>query len=266
MNEAKKKYGQNFLTDKNLLQKIVKDSFLDNKTVIEVGPGRGALTEYICQYAKKVIAFEIDSDLKQYLDKLEQKHENLKITYQDFLKVDLNTIKIKENLDQEVILIGNLPYYITTPILFKFIETPFLKQATIMIQKEVAERISSKPNLKTYNALSVIVQYQAEVKKIMNVSRKLFSPVPKVDSIVLNILKKENIDNAFLNLFTTFVKASFTQKRKTLINNLHDFFNIPKTVIEEFLIKNGFEPNARAEQLSITDFERLTKEWSNLLK
>src|SRR5690554_5309723 len=161
--QAKKKFGQNFISDLNLINKIVNGAKIEGKNVVEVGPGRGALTKVISQTAHKVIAYEIDQDLKQYLDPLSDQFPNLEITYEDFLKTNLKT-------DESWELIGNLPYYITTPILFKFLEEPQYNSATIMVQKEVGDRILSSPNSKKYNALSVIVQYLTNVEKIVNVS------------------------------------------------------------------------------------------------
>lgn len=250
--QAKKKFGQNFISDLNLINKIVNGAKIEGKNVVEVGPGRGALTKVISQTAHKVIAYEIDQDLKQYLDPLSDQFPNLEITYEDFLKTNLKT-------DETWELIGNLPYYITTPILFKFLEEPQYNTATIMVQKEVGDRILSSPNSKKYNALSVIVQYLTNVEKIVNVSRKMFYPVPNVDSIVIRLEKKENRKIHQTNEvdFFNFVKASFEQKRKTLVNNLSEHLDLSKQEIIALLKDNGFNDNVRAEQLSIEEFVKL---------
>lgn len=254
----KKKFGQNFITDKNLITKIVNEAHIINKNVIEVGPGRGALTKYVASLAKKVIAYEIDRDLSEYLNDLEKEHSNLTVVYDDFLNADLN-------LEGQWELIGNLPYYITTPILFKFIETDILNSATMMMQKEVGDRIVSKPNSKKYNALSVIIQYLTDVDKIMNVSRKLFFPIPQVDSVVLRFVKKKEryFKAEKESLFFEFVKASFIQKRKTLVNNLNDYYKKDKEQFIALLRNNNTPSNIRAEQLSIQDFIILFEDFIN---
>ena len=258
MIEAKKKFGQNFLTDKNLLQKIVRDSFIIDDC-IEVGPGRGALTTYIVNSARNVVAYEIDYSLKTILDSIAFNNSNLKIVYKDFLEVDLFEEKKTHNLSDNVTLIGNLPYYITTPIIFKFIEASFIKKAIIMVQKEVGDRINAQVNTKQYNALSVIIQYQAEVKKIVNVDRKMFVPTPNVDSIVISIVKKDNIDDVFKQKFIYFVKSAFAQKRKTLVNNLAKSIKISKAEIIEKLHSLSLSENIRAEQITIDTFIKLTE-------
>lgn len=253
----KKKFGQNFITDKNLINKIVTESKIDEKNVVEVGPGRGALTEELAKRAKRVIAYEIDKDLTQYLDVLEEKHSNLKVIYDDFLKGDFSD-------EEKWELIGNLPYYITTPILFKFLENNVYNSATIMVQKEVGDRINSKPNSKEYNALSVIVQYLTDVSKVVNVSRKLFYPIPKVDSVVIRLEKKNKREVSIEKEqdFFQFVKASFTQKRKTLANNLSESYGLDKQKIIALLKEKQFSESIRAEQLTINDFISLFEEIS----
>ncbi|MDR2827796.1 MAG: 16S rRNA (adenine(1518)-N(6)/adenine(1519)-N(6))-dimethyltransferase RsmA [Acholeplasmatales bacterium] len=244
----KKEYGQNFITDKNLLLKIVSSSNIENKNVIEVGPGKGALTSYIASTAKKVIAYEIDNDLKKYLDVLLTKTTSLDIIYKDFLKVDINN-DIKQYFnDEDCILIGNLPYYITSPILDRFLKTPKIKSCVIMIQKEVGDRINAKMNTKEYNALSVTVQYLCNVSKIIDVNKNMFFPIPAVDSIVIKMDKKEiTVDNDFIN----FINLCFTQKRKTLTNNLINDTNYNKEKIENAFSLLNIKTNTRAEELSI---------------
>lgn len=250
--DAKKKFGQNFITDTNLINKIVSSSKIDDKNVIEVGPGRGALTKELAKRAKMVIAYEIDKDLTIYLDELVRNNDNLEVIYKDFLSIDFKSDKKWE-------LIGNLPYYITTPILFKFLENNVYNSATIMVQKEVGERLISKPNSKKYNALSVIVQYLTNVERVANVSKKLFFPVPKVDSVVIRLEKKNNREIPLEKEqdFLKFVKACFTQKRKTLANNLTESYNQNKEAINALLRVNQFNESVRAEQLSLNDFINL---------
>lgn len=249
---AKKKFGQNFITDLNLINKIVKEAQIEGKNVIEVGPGKGALTKVILTKAKELIAYEIDKDLSVFLNVIESENSNVKIVYEDFLKMDFKSEKQWE-------LIGNLPYYITTPILFKFLENDVYNSATIMVQKEVGERIISAPNSKKYNALSVIVQYLTKVNKIVSVSRKMFNPVPNVDSVVIRLEKRENreISPMLEPKFFEFLKACFNQKRKTLSNNIYDNYQIDKDQIKALLSDFGFEINVRAEQLNIQEFIKL---------
>ncbi len=248
----KKKFGQNFISDYNLIQKIINGAKIDGKNVLEVGPGRGALTSVIASRASEVIAYEIDQDLKIYLDVLTKEHNNLKVIYEDFLSTDFASDKKWE-------LIGNLPYYITTPIIFKFIENDTYNSATIMVQKEVGERIISPPNSKKYNALSVIIQYLTNVEKVVNVSRKMFYPVPNVDSVVIRLEKKENrqIKKELEPAFFEFVKASFEQKRKTLVNNLSEYSDLSKQEIIALLKDNSFSETIRAEQITLDDFIKL---------
>lgn len=250
--DPKKKFGQNFITDTNLINKIVSSSKIDDKNVIEVGPGKGALTKELAKRAKMVIAYEIDKDLTIYLDELVRNNDNLEVIYKDFLSIDFKSDKKWE-------LIGNLPYYITTPILFKFLENNVYNSATIMVQKEVGERLISKPNSKKYNALSVIVQYLTNVERVANVSKKLFFPVPKVDSVVIRLEKKNNREIPLEKEqdFLKFVKACFTQKRKTLANNLTESYNQNKEAINALLRVNQFNESVRAEQLSLNDFINL---------
>lgn len=255
--QAKKKFGQNFLRDKNLLQKIVRESHIENKHVIEVGPGQGALTSFLAEQATDVIAYEIDHSLSPILQKIEDSHHNLKVVYRDFLEADLEVYPF------DLHVVANVPYYITTPILFKLLESPRVKTASLMIQKEVCDRLLAKPSSKEYNALSVILQFQAKAYKMMDVKRHLFYPVPNVDSAVIRIEKYEHklIEASKEKLFVTFVKAAFKQKRKTLINNIHESFGISKPELEDFLVKHGVDFKTRAEALTLETFIKLVKEW-----
>ncbi|PKK96940.1 MAG: 16S rRNA (adenine(1518)-N(6)/adenine(1519)-N(6))-dimethyltransferase [Tenericutes bacterium HGW-Tenericutes-3] len=257
--QAKKKFGQNFLRDKNLLMKIVRDSNIEDKHVIEVGPGQGALTTFLALSAKDVVAYEIDESLRPILDEIEEKNENLKVIYQDFLEIDLS------NSEYDLHVVANVPYYITTPILFKILETPTIKTASLMIQKEVCDRLLATPESKQYNALSIILQYHAKAHKMIDVKRQMFYPIPNVDSAVIRIEKREIplIESEKEQLFIHLVKEAFRQKRKTLVNNWYEAFKKPKVEIEKFLIDNGFSANVRAEALTKEDFIKLTKVWNN---
>jgi len=256
--QAKKKFGQNFLSDKNLLKKIVSEAKIEDKNVIEVGPGLGALTVFLAQKAKSVIAYEIDLSLKPMLDSIEKEYSHLQIIYKDFMEVQL------ESGENEYHVVANVPYYITTPILFKILECDNIRSATLMIQKEVIDRLLAKPHTKAYNALSVLIQHQTDAHKVMDVKRHMFSPIPNVDSAVIHMVKKEKTmsyekEIAFIN----WVKEAFRQKRKTLTNNLHQAYNIPKTKIEEMLRSLGFREDIRAEAISIPDFIKIFEVFSH---
>lgn len=255
--QAKKKYGQNFLRDKNLLMKIVRLSDIEHRHVLEVGPGQGALTSFLAERASDVICYEIDTSLKQILDPLEVQYPNLKVIYEDFMEADLS------QYTHDLHVVANVPYYITTPILFKILETPSIRTASLMIQKEVLERLLAKPGSKSYNALSIVLQYHAEASKMMDVKRHLFFPIPNVDSAVIRLVKRTSglIEPSLEVLFLKIVKEAFRQKRKTLLNNLHEGFDIPKVQLESFFIEQGYRADVRAEQLSMDDFIKLARMW-----
>ena len=254
--QPKKKYGQNFLRDKNLLQKIVRESNITNKDVIEVGPGQGALTAYLAESAKSVIAYEIDRSLEPILKQFVDKYANLQIRYEDFLDANISN-------DKEYHVVANVPYYITTPILFRILETKNIRTASLMIQKEVCERLLAKPGNKEYNALSIMVQLEAKVYKMMDVKRQLFYPIPNVDSAVIRIEKFEHpiLEEESMQRLRHMVKEAFRQKRKTLVNNWHEAFGIDKKQLIDFLIQNGVDPYVRAESLDIQTFIKLAEEW-----
>jgi len=257
---TKKKYGQNFLTDVNLLNKIVTKASITDKNVLEIGPGKGALTKIIVPQAKHVLAYEIDATLKPFLNF--ENHNNVNIIYDDFLKRDLlKDFDYYFSPNSQLSLIGNLPYYITSPILFKIIDTPQINDATIMIQKEVGMRLLAQPNNKNYNALSVIIQFLFSIEKIQEVKRHMFFPAPKVDSIVIKITKNNNICPTFLQQFIKFIKASFKQKRKTLLNNLSCQFLLSKETIIPFFLQHHIPLQIRAEQITLETFQKLTVKW-----
>lgn len=255
----KKKFGQNFLIDENILNNIVLKSGTNNETgVIEIGPGLGALTSVICSNAKKVLAYEIDETLIPILSETLKDYNNITILNQDVLKSN-----VKEDIEKylsgcsKIHVIANLPYYITTPILFHLLENVNnINRYVVMMQKEVADRICSNPNVKDYNSLSIAIQYRANAKKIINVPKTVFIPAPNVDSCVImldvydTLPYKANNEEAFFRL----VKAAFSQRRKTLVNNLSSEYKGNKEDYESLLIKLGFDKSVRAEALTVKDF------------
>ncbi len=254
---AKKKFGQNFLTDQNILASIAKEANLDKDTlVIEVGPGLGSLTEHLCMNAGFVLAYEIDQDLLEVLDKNLAEFDNYKVINKDILEVDINKDILEYSKGySKVCLVSNLPYYITTPIILGLLEkTDKIKSYTMMMQLEVANRICGTVATKDYNALSIAIQYRARARKCFNVSRKVFIPEPNVDSAVIQIelydtppFKAKNED-----LFFSFVRLCFNQRRKTLMNNLGQKY--PKDFALKMLNDLGIKITVRSEELSVYQF------------
>ena len=213
MHYHKKKYGQNFIADKNLINKIVENAHIDGKNVLEIGPGKGALTNLLISKANKYLGFEIDVSLKPILDNILK--PNAKIIYNDFLSRNTSNIINDYFKGESIHLVANLPYNITSPVIFKFLETKNIEEAVIMVQKEVAERMISKKNSSNYSAFTVILDYYANTTKIMDVSRKLFKPIPKVDSAVVKITKNnELLEKEEHDFLIDLIKKSFTHKRK----------------------------------------------------
>ena len=249
----KKNYGQNFIIDENVINNIIESSNVDKETlVIEIGPGAGSLTYKLSHNSKNVLCYEIDVSLKPLLDENLKELTNVDIIYEDFLKA--NVIQdIKKYNYKKLYVIANLPYYITTPIIMKFIEEKIpVDKIVVMVQKEVGNRFKALPNSKDYNSLSVYLNYYFDVKKLLDISRNVFIPKPNVDSIVVEFKKKDNLykvkdENLFFNL----VKDSFKQKRKTLKNNLKTY-DLKK--IEDVLKKHNLDLSVRAEQLPIEIF------------
>lgn len=255
---VKKKYGQNFLLDDNVVKNIA--NYLDGeqiKNVIEIGPGLGFLTKELSKRANKVVAFEIDQDMVDYLNT--QDFHNVIVKHQDILKADLDKTIKEEFNNEDVAIVANLPYYITTPILVKLLSySSNFKYMVVMMQKEVAQRICGKPSTKDYNALSVLIQYYTNAKIIFNVSPSSFYPEPNVDSSVVFIDKKDKIlDVLSEKSFLVFIKSLFAQRRKTLMNNLTTTLKIPKDIIIKSLEKNNFSLSIRSEELSIGEIVNL---------
>lgn len=262
----KKSFGQNFLTDTNILQKIVDTAEIDKHVnVIEIGPGIGALTEFLAENAAEVMAFEIDERLMPILADTLQEFENVKIINEDILKSDLQA-RIKEFTDPElpIKVVANLPYYITTPILMRLIESGIsFSEFVVMMQREVADRISAQPNSKSYGSLSIAVQYYMTAKVAFIVPRTVFVPAPNVDSAILKMTRRDKpaVEVKDEPFFFKVSKASFTHRRKTLWNNLTSCFGKSdeiKTRLEIALNNADLSPNVRGEALDLQEFSRLS--------
>ena len=255
----KKKYGQNFLVDKNVINKIVQSIDCDKDTlVVEVGPGGGALTEVISPLVKNVLPYEIDISLKEKLDIICNNNSNVKIIYQDFLKVNLLE-DLKSYSYDKVYFLSNLPYYITTPILERLLFSNIIfDKMFIMVQKEAGDRLSSSVGSREYNAINVISAYHYSIKKIINIGCNSFYPVPNVDSVILSYSKKDRVLKVNdYSLFLRIVNDSFRQKRKNLRNNLRNY-DLDK--IESVLLRNNFSLNSRAEEIPVEIFIEITNE------
>lgn len=257
-----KSLGQNFLVDGNFVRKIVEASDIEGKNVIEVGPGIGTLTYELAQKAKKVIAIEIDRGLIPILNENLKEFDNALVIREDILKADIKKIVENEFNGEEFSLVSNLPYYITTPIIEKFAANNInCKKMTIMIQKEVSDRILSKENEKDYSALSLFVKFYSNAKKEFNVPKSVFMPKPKIDSTVLTLdlrIYDENVDRK--RLFDL-IHAGFTQRRKTILNSLSQV--VPKEDLIKIFEKLSISEKLRAENLSLDDYIAITNELEN---
>lgn len=249
----KKNFGQNFIIDENTINSIINKSEIDKDTlVIEIGPGAGSLTYKLAQYSKNVICYEIDTTLKDILNNTLKDINNVDIVYKDFLTCNPKE-DIKKYNYKKLYVVANLPYYITTPIIVKLIEEDLgVDKIVVMVQKEVGDRFKATPGHKEYSSISVFLNYYYDIKKILDVSKNVFLPVPNVDSIVLLFQKKEII-SLLKNkeLFFKLVRDSFTQKRKNLRNNLKNY-NLD--TISKVLSKYSLDLTVRAEQLSLDIF------------
>lgn len=256
--QTKKSFGQNFIVEPGVVEKIAKAACGGpESTVIEIGPGIGALTQFLCEMSSEVIAYEIDPRFPEIL-KNEIGKENLTVVLKDFLEVDVDELlKELEQRGRSARFASNLPYYITTPILFKLFEAKRpIEAITVMMQKEVADRFQALPGQKEYNALSVITQYRTNVKKVMDVNRNVFWPSPNVGSSVLQFTFKTDHSVQNEEAFFALVKACFVQRRKTLENNLGVWLD-SKEKAKEMLERANITPSTRAQQLSLEDFIRL---------
>ncbi len=246
----KKKFGQNFLIDKNILNIIQENINVNsNDLIIEIGAGSGILTKKLLKLNTNVLAYEIDMDTKMYLEKL--KHKKLKVIYDDFLKRDILSDLKNYNIEN-IFVVGNLPYYITTAIIEKIIKSNLpVKEMLFMVQKEVANRLSAKPGSRDYSYFTAYLNFNYNIKKISDVSKNSFYPVPKVESSIIK-LKKHNLYNIKNEPFLIEVlKKSFKHKRKTLLNNLKEY---DQKKIKEILIRNNFDLLVRPEKIPLKTY------------
>ena len=255
----KKKYGQNFLSDKNLLKAIAEDAGVDkNSSVLEIGAGAGSLTSVLDEKAKRVVSFEIDKDLRETLSGLELK--KTKFVFGDFM--DFSMEEVEKMFDGRFKVVANLPYYITTPIIFKLLEEgENVESLTIMVQKEVAEKVCADVGDKDYGILSVMVQFYGTSKISRIVKRQMFFPQPNVDSAILHIeVDREKFQNVNKKRFSKFVKMCFAMRRKTLLNNLGQAYG--KERLKELFDEKTL--SRRAESFSLDEFVSLFEKCENL--
>lgn len=257
-----KSLGQNFLTDPTVIQAMVEAAEIGpDDLVIEIGPGIGVLTDAAAEMAGRVIAIELDKNLLPVLSFTLGRHNNVEIINQDILKVDLNELIEREGYRREnVKIMGNLPYYITTPIITEILENRIsAKSLTIMLQKEVAERILAMPGGKTFGALSVVTQFYSNPKEVIQVPKEVFFPIPKVDSevILMELLEEPAVEVKDKEMFFRLVKAGFGQRRKTLTNSLLGT-GLSKDVILTALEEADIDGSRRAETLSLEEFAKLS--------
>ncbi|MUO32279.1 16S rRNA (adenine(1518)-N(6)/adenine(1519)-N(6))-dimethyltransferase RsmA [Enterococcus gallinarum] len=264
----KKSLGQNFLTEPNILRKIVATAAIDDQTnVIEVGPGIGALTEQLAKHARQVLAFEIDDRLIPVLQDTLAPYPNIQVIHQDVLQADLSTT-IREAFTDElpIKVVANLPYYITTPIMMHFLESQApIQEMVVMMQKEVADRISAVPGTKAYGSLSIAVQYYMEAELAFIVPKTVFVPQPNVDSAILKLTRRATpaVEVTDEKEFFKLTKAAFQLRRKTLWNNLQNSYGKDektKEWLKASLAASEIDPTRRGETLSLAEFARLSNE------
>ena len=267
-----KKFGQNFLINTGVLEDIIEASEITKDDfVVEIGPGIGTMTQYLCENAREVLAVEIDTNLIPILKDTLKEYDNVEVINQDILKVDINKIAEEKNNGRPIKVVANLPYYITTPIIMGLFESHVpVESITIMVQKEVADRMQTGPGSKEYGALSLAVQYYSNPKIVLNVPPSCFMPQPKVGSAVIKLTCHNNppveVDNEKM-LFKV-IRASFNQWRKTLANGLKNYGGIPlsKEQIQESIEELGVEANIRGEKLSLEQFAQLSNIINKKLK
>ena len=259
-----KNFGQNFLTDRNILEKIVEVSAIDKDYgVIEIGPGFGVLTKFLLEKAGKVVSIEIDTRLKEVLDYTLSGYDNFEFVQSDALKIDLKKLIEEKFTQKKIVVVANLPHYVTTPIITKLLESNLdLESITIMVQKEVAQRLVADETSKDNSSISLFVKYYADANIAFNVSRNVFVPAPNVDSAVVNLkLKKDRFE--YEKTMFKLIKNGFENRRKTILNSFCKS-GIEKDKIIEVLDKLNIDTRTRAEKLSLEDFKNIAKEYENL--
>lgn len=269
----KKSLGQNFLIDVNIINRIIDASGIDHMTgVIEIGPGMGSLTEQLAKNAHHVLAFEIDQRLIPVLDDTLSPYNNVTVINEDILKANVAEA-IQQHLShcEKIMVVANLPYYITTPILLTLLEQDLnIDGYVVMMQKEVGERLNAQVGTKAYGSLSIVAQYYTETSRVLTVPKTVFMPPPNVDSIVVKLMKRESpivdVDNP--NAFFKMTKGAFSQRRKTIYNNYQNLFENgkeQKETIMQWLERADIDPKRRGETLSIQEYARLYAELENFL-
>lgn len=259
-----KKFGQNFLIDTHVLDKIIAAADITKEDfVLEIGPGIGTMTQYLCEYAREVAAVEIDRNLIPILEDTLSGYDNVEVINEDILKVDIAKLAAEKNDAKPIKVVANLPYYITTPIIMGLFESHVpIDSITVMVQKEVADRMQSEPQTKEYGALSLAVQYYAEPEIVANVPPNCFMPRPKVGSAVIRLTRHEKppVEIEDEKLMFRIIRASFNQRRKTLANGLNNAPDIPlsKEQIQECILDLGLPLTIRGEALSLEQFAQLS--------
>lgn len=265
-----KKFGQNFLIDSNVLESIIRGAEITKDDfVLEIGPGIGTMTQYLCEAARQVVAVEIDKMLIPILEDTLSEYDNVEVINQDVLKVDIKSLAEEKNNGKPIKVVANLPYYITTPIIMVLFESGVpIDSITIMVQKEVADRMQTGPGSKDYGALSLAVQYYATAKVILNVSATCFMPRPNVDSAVIKLTrhKEPTVNVADEKLMFKIIRASFNQRRKTLVNGLKNSpeLSFSKEQIVKAIEKIGKPETIRGEALTLEEFAELANAFTEL--
>ena len=265
-----KKFGQNFLIDSNVLESIIRGAEITKDDfVLEIGPGIGTMTQYLCEAERQVVAVEIDKMLIPILEDTLSEYDNVEVINQDVLKVDIKSLAKEKNNGKPIKVVANLPYYITTPIIMGLFESGVpIDSITIMVQKEVADRMQTGPGSKDYGALSLAVQFYATAKVILNVSATCFMPRPNVDSAVIKLTrhKEPTVNVADEKLMFKIIRASFNQRRKTLVNGLKNSpeLSFSKEQIVKAIEKIGKPETIRGEALTLEEFAELANAFTEL--
>lgn len=265
-----KKFGQNFLIDTHVLERIISEAGITKDDfVLEIGPGIGTMTQYLCEAARQVVVVEIDKMLIPILEDTLSEYDNVEVINQDVLKVDIKSLAEEKNNGKPIKVVANLPYYITTPIIMGLFESGVpIDSITIMVQKEVADRMQTGPGSKDYGALSLAVQYYATAKVILNVSATCFMPRPNVDSAVIKLTrhKEPTVNVADEKLMFKIIRASFNQRRKTLVNGLKNSpeLSFSKEQIVKAIEKIGKPETIRGEALTLEEFAELANAFTEL--